>query len=760
MMSFTELVTNSPAFLNRCSIILLIAVILASSVIAGLVWQITQLRKELSDRIQKETQYRDIFEHALDGIFQTTLSGEYLSLNPALAHIYGYDSVAELMMAQPNSRGQLYVDPNRRQEFLTLMERDGAIANFESLVYRHDGSQIWISESCRTVRDPSGKFLYYEGTVRDISDRKRTEAALQAIEQQNEAVLSAIPDLLFRANGEGIYLGYISTHEFIDLMPQEIKPVGKHMSEFLPPEVAERHLSHLKKVLETGKSCLYEQQILINGRYQYEELRVVPSGENEVLFMVRDVTDRKQAELALKESEARNRAIISAIPDLIVRLRRDGVYLDMIPAKTFDSLFTRQEVIGKNITELLPAEAAEQRMTYVRQVLETGEPQGFEYSLPLNGLMRDFEGRIVISGEDEVLMIVRDITDRKQAERTLLEKNQALAEALQQLKATQQELIQSEKMAALGQLIAGVAHEINTPLGAIRAASSNTTKALEESLKSLPQLSLLLSPSQQEQFFALVNDILQQEQLLTLRARRQWKRSLTEQLETEAVPNAASVADLLVDIGFYGAIDDWLELLKDEHADLLLRLAYNLVRLRGNSQTTVTAVERAAKIVFALKSYAHQDYRGEKVLAQITDGLETVLTLYHNQLKQGIEVIRRYEPLPPLLCYPDELNQVWTNLIHNAIQAMNGKGQLIVNVAHHGDDAVIQITDTGCGIASHIVPRIFEPFFTTKAAGEGSGLGLDISQKIVNKHDGRIEVESVPGQTTFSVYLPLSVPKP
>jgi signal transduction histidine kinase len=163
--------------------------------------------------------------------------------------------------------------------------------------------------------------------------------------------------------------------------------------------------------------------------------------------------------------------------------------------------------------------------------------------------------------------------------------------------------------------------------------------------------------------------------------------------------------------------------------------------------------------VFALKSYARYDTTGEKIEINITDGIETVLTLYHNQLKQGVEVIRNYADLPAVLCYPDELNQVWTNLVHNALQAMNNKGTLTIDATQQDTRVLISITDSGKGIPPEIKSKIFEPFFTTKPAGEGSGLGLDIVKKIIEKHEGTIEVKSVPGQTTFTVSIPINLIK-
>ena len=143
--------------------------------------------------------------------------------------------------------------------------------------------------------------------------------------------------------------------------------------------------------------------------------------------------------------------------------------------------------------------------------------------------------------------------------------------------------------------------------------------------------------------------------------------------------------------------------------------------------------------------------------ANIIEGIETVLTLYHNQLKHHVDVIKNYATLPPVQCYPDELNQVWTNLIHNALQAIGDKGTLKIEVAQEYNYAIISITDNGPGIPDNIKLKIFEPFFTTKPAGEGSGLGLDIVKKIIEKHEGKIKVDSIPGKTTFTVSIPVNI---
>lgn len=336
------------------------------------------------------------------------------------------------------------------------------------------------------------------------------------------------------------------------------------------------------------------------------------------------------------------------------------------------------------------------------------------------------------------------------------ERTQELQNTLERLKAMQDELIQSEKMAALGQLVAGVAHEINTPLGAINSSVRNISNFWKEYLDKLPDFFRNLSSDRQADFLALIQKTSQQDQGLSTRELRKIKRDLTEKLKAAEIDNAISIANTLVSIGVYEDIDDLLPLLKDAESSTILKTAYQLANVQTSTRTILTASERAGKIVFALKTYARYDISGDRSEANIMEGMETILTLYQNQIKNGVEVIRKVDDsLPRISCYPDELNQVWTNLIHNALQAMENKGTLTIEARAIEDRIAVSITDSGSGIPADVLPKIFQPFFTTKPPGEGSGLGLDIVRKIIEKHQGTIEVDSVPGNTTFTVSLPI-----
>jgi signal transduction histidine kinase len=357
---------------------------------------------------------------------------------------------------------------------------------------------------------------------------------------------------------------------------------------------------------------------------------------------------------------------------------------------------------------------------------------------------------------EEVLARVKNHLSLRSLQKHLAENNATLLKTLEELKTTQHQLILREKMAALGHLIAGIAHEINTPLGAIRSSANNMANFLQQVLEQLPALFQSLSPTEMQAFLALLQQSLGSQSQLSSKEQRQMKRTLSRQLEEQGINNSHALADTLVDMRIYTGIEDWFELLKDSVGEQILKVAYQMSELQRSLQRINTATERASKVVFALKNYAHQDLSNTLMEANLVEGIETVLTLYQHQLKQGgVEVIRQYTVLPTLWCYPDELNQVWTNLIHNALQAMANYGTLTIAVSGQDQQVQVCISDTGKGVAPEIRSHLFEPFVTTKAAGEGSGLGLHITKKIVDKHEGQIKVESLPGGTTFTVVLPV-----
>lgn len=344
----------------------------------------------------------------------------------------------------------------------------------------------------------------------------------------------------------------------------------------------------------------------------------------------------------------------------------------------------------------------------------------------------------------------------KSSNHEMSQSNEELNQTLDQLKNAQKQLIQAEKMASLGQLTAGIAHEINTPLGVIKAAIKIIQDSVEESLGHLPNLFQILNDQEQRAFLVVIQESLNNPLDLSSREERQRRKELTKSLEQTSLPQSDEMVHLLIDANIHSHSKELEILLRHPQSEFILKIAYHLANLKRSGANIDTAIQKAARTVFALKTYTHFSDKGQMEIIQVSENINTILTLYHNQIKQGIEVIKEYEDLPAIPAYPDELSQVWTNLLQNAIQAMDGQGCLTIRIFKLEARIWIEFEDKGPGISPEIQDKIFDPFFTTKPRGEGSGLGLYIVQQIVEKHQGEITFHTKKGAgTTFKVGLPL-----
>ncbi|MEA5452446.1 PAS domain-containing protein [Leptolyngbya sp. CCNP1308] len=407
--------------------------------------------RDITDRKTLEDTNRAILEAIPDLMVRVNRRGQYIG-------ILRGDSVKRVLLPPPDFYNYTIYDvlPSTLAKQKVQMAQQaldtGTVQIYEQQI-EIDGDLCWEEVRVSPVNPDEVLFM-----IRDISERKRSEAerqqaalALAQSEATQRAILAAIPDLLVRVSAEGRYLDFIGPDRSFNLFdPALVTPDGSIL-DLLPPELAHPQLAAIRRSLETRELQVHEQQIQVSGRVRHEELRAVAIGDHEVLLMIRDISDRKQAEERLCQSEAQSRAILSAIPDLMFRTTADGVYLEYIASRRVtDLLPSTVNSVGQSMVDLLPPEVAQRHLAAIRQALDTRTLQVYEQQIQIGDRTQYEEVRAIASGDNEVLFMIRDISDRKQAEIDLQALNHELEARVAERTAALQESEERWQLALQG----------------------------------------------------------------------------------------------------------------------------------------------------------------------------------------------------------------------------------------------------------------------------------------------------------------------
>jgi PAS domain S-box-containing protein len=582
------------------------------------------------------------------------------------------------------------------------------------------GQEKWVLEKGNGVWK-AGELLGIEGFVIDITDRKTAERKLQKQEQHIKSLLNNLPHAAWLKDEQGRYIAV--NQPFCDfcggMQPEAI--VGKTDRDVLPAELAQHCYHQDISVITSGRQQRVEEQLCLpNGQIFWSETIKTPLFDAEgypqgTVGISMDITDRKATEAILIHQEAFLRTVYDGADSgiFVIDVLAEGSYRVEGWNLCLEQKFGRTSaaIAGRLLTDLFPPAQAEAMQERYRACVEQGQPFNYEERLILAdrsifwGMttlspLKDDAGRVY-----RLIGTVHDITARKQVEQQLQEQAQELAQTLQELQQTQAQMIQTEKMSSLGQMVAGVAHEINNPVNFIHGNLTHAEAYIRDLL-------------------ALVN------------------------LYQQHYPHPVADIQLrLEELDF--------DFLQQDLAKLLSSMRVGTDRIRA--------------IVLSLRNFSRLD-EAEYKSVNLYEGIDSTLMILQNRFKDSpnhpaIQIVREYDPIPDVDCYPGQINQVFMNILSNAIDAMEtnraqaatGQQITIRGEAIDSDWVAIHITDNGAGMSESMQAKIFNPFFTTKPVGKGTGLGLSISYQIITeRHGGQILCQSSLGEgTRFTVKIPV-----
>jgi PAS domain S-box-containing protein len=658
-----------------------------------------------------EDRFRAITAAALDGIVMIDTEGRISFWNQAAERIFGYPEAEVLGSSLHDLIAPAQFHPAIQTGFHAFQGsgHGAAIGKVtEWNARRKNGDEFPVELSLAAIQE--GSAWHAVGVIRDITDRKAQEREQLEHLQFLRTLIGTIPSPLYYEDMAGRVLGCNRAFEAFLGLPTEAV-VGQKSEQLLAGAVEEQADASQPGFLVRPDALETSFHMdLPDGRVQHALFRKAsfwdadgrPEGYVATLL---DITHLKETEAALRRNEWLFSAIHRHVVDLVAILDDSGRRIYNSPSYQLVLGFSEHEMsIMSSAGDLLHPEDSVKVSEALNSLMEGHPIHGLEYRLRhKDGRWLHFESAASLitdpgSGSVRTLLVARNVTERMESEL-----NRAAMEV---------QLRQAQKLEAIGQLAAGIAHEINTPTQFI---GDNTT-FLRDAFKAT---------------FDLVEKL------------AGCATAMGEGSGPDAEKARAALAEL-------------------EAADL----GYLREEIPKAIQQSLEGVGRISKIVKAMKDFSHPG-GASKTLTNLQQAIESTITVSRNEWKYVANLVTEFDPaLPPVPCYPSEFNQVILNLIVNAAHAIeaaresrepNTLGQITVTTRAGVDEVEISVADDGTGIPEAVQTRMFEPFYTTKAVGKGSGQGLAIAHAvIIEKHQGRITVDSAPGQgTTFHVFLPL-----
>lgn len=675
-------------------------------------------RKQLADALQL-TQFA--MDKAADAVLWMTPDAHFSYVNEAACQLLGY-TPEELRALTVSQIDPAFSPPIWAEHWRAIKQFQTFTFESNYLTQQNHSIPVEVRVNYLTFNGQE----YHCAFVRDISERKQAESDLHNAKEQLQAVLDAVPGLVSWVSSDLCYLGVNRHLAAAFQMPVDSfagRPVGflqksPKFSEMVQDFFARPDLTQSTEItLESqGKTSSY---LVVSQKYHKG---------TKAVFIGIDISDRKQMEVALRRSETLYRTLAKNFPNGTVCLFDPDLRHTLAEGTELPKVGLSKELIeSKTLAEAFPSDIAALYEPLYRDALAGQEsvtevPFASRLYLTHTLPLKNEQGEVIAG-----MIMTQNITERKQAEDALRrseerfrQKAEELKQILQELKQTQTQLIQTEKMSSLGQLVAGVAHEINNPVSFIYGNIAHARQ--------------------------YVRDLLQ----------------LVELYGKEYPQPTPKIQQHITGIGLNFLLEDFPKLMSSMQV----------------------GADRIREVVLSLRNFSRLD-QAQKKSVNIHEGINSTLLILQNRLKAkagmpSIEVIKEYGELPPVECYAGQLNQVFMNLLGNAIDVLEEEGQkqlkmrakvpnltkaspgtftprICIRTERVENRALIHISDNGPGITAETKPHIFEPFFTTKDPGKGTGLGLSISyQIVVEKHSGQIDCTSVPGLgTEFIITLPI-----